>query len=221
MLAARSSGPAAGNLARSTNLVPPAAQRPRSASSPPEDTGAVVTLLMHKANISLKDKKGNTALHYASAWGNLKTFRLLVSAGVPPLEENDGGWTAADYACTLAAARYCRALVEEFEGLKCGEPALMKPQVPLKLRVHDLSNASGEEKERSSPISPADTLRSAKAGLTIVRPGSNTGSGTTRVEGEGEEGESSEEEVPLTARKISMSDEDPFGSFSGSYGIDR
>ena len=191
----------------------------------------MVTLLMHKASVGLKDKAGNTALHYASAWGNLKTFRLLVSAGVPPLEENDGGWTAADYACTLAAARYCRALVEEFEGLKSGEPPLMKPQVPLKLRVHDLSSSSGGE-ERSSPVSPADTLRSGsgKLGLTIVKTGSASTSTTTlrpggEEEGDGEreheEDESSDEEVPLTARKISISDEDPFGSFSGSYGNDR
>lgn len=176
---------------------------------------------MHKAAIATKDNSGNTALHYASGWGNLKAFRLLVSAGIPPLEENDGGWTAADYASTMAAATYCRALVAEFEQLKEEEPVLRaKQQMPPLKMVSTINTTSAGE--GSSPISPADgfSRREAtnKPSLTITRPETIGPGSSVRFPGQEDYYDySSDEDMPLTARKISMSDEDPFGSFSGGY----
>ncbi|KAL1959557.1 hypothetical protein VTO42DRAFT_1592 [Malbranchea cinnamomea] len=215
MLAARSSDLV--YFPRSTNRIPPTRRR-RSSSGPPEDTSTVVTLLLHKASVTITDNKGNTALHYASAWGNLKAFRLLVSAGAPPLAENDAGWKAADYASTMQAATYFRALVSEFEQLKAEEPPLTRPQqMPvLKLRTNELSQSPNDGRDRSSPISPCDRRDAAIPGSGLPQPAIDSEGFRQASEGD----ESSEEEIPLTARKISMSDEDPFSSFSGSYGND-
>jgi uncharacterized protein len=38
----------------------------------PEDNSTIQTLLAHGASVDAKDEQGNTCLHNATAWGNLK-----------------------------------------------------------------------------------------------------------------------------------------------------
>ncbi|EEP75675.1 predicted protein [Uncinocarpus reesii 1704] len=169
MLAARASNPS--NAPQSTKIVPPR-QRPRAASNPTsaEDTTTVATLLDYGADVTAHDNAGNTALHYASAWGNLKTFRLLVQRGAPPLAKNNAGSVPADYALTGQAAVYCRSLVAEYARQK-GETELpveedqenqhqllqqqLHQNLKLKVKASDLGQFANDS--RLSPISPNET----------------------------------------------------------------
>jgi len=61
------------------------------------------------------DKDGNTALHFASASGELKALRLLLQYNASPLAQNAYSWTPIAYSATTAAEAYFKQLVAEFE----------------------------------------------------------------------------------------------------------
>ena len=61
------------------------------------------------------DNDGNTALHHASAAGELKALRLLLQAGAVPFAQNAYSWTPIAYSSTVAAEVYFKNLVAEFE----------------------------------------------------------------------------------------------------------
>src|ERR1700742_215811 len=67
------------------------------------------------ASTTAHDKDGNTALHYASASGELKALRLLLQFGASPLAQNSYSWTPVAYSATTAAEAYFKQLVAEFE----------------------------------------------------------------------------------------------------------
>jgi ankyrin repeat protein len=80
-----------------------------------EDIAAITILLSYDASVIATDNLGNTALHYASAWGNLKAVRALLAAGTPPLSPNKANHTPLDYSVTKQAAQYFQSIVNEFE----------------------------------------------------------------------------------------------------------
>lgn len=86
-----------------------------------EDIRVVEALLKHGADVGAKDREGNTCLHQACAWGNLKTVRALVQAGADPLSENYSGWKPDAYSLSVQADVYFRNLVVEFEKRKAEE----------------------------------------------------------------------------------------------------
>lgn len=61
------------------------------------------------------DNDGNTALHHASASGELKALRLLLQYGANPLAQNNYSWTPIAYSSTVAAEVYFKQLVAEIE----------------------------------------------------------------------------------------------------------
>jgi len=61
------------------------------------------------------DNDGNTALHHASAAGELKALRLLLQYGASPMAQNNYSWTPIAYSSTVAAEVYFKQLVAEFE----------------------------------------------------------------------------------------------------------
>lgn len=65
--------------------------------------------------LSATDNDGNSALHYASAYGQLKAIRTLLYAGANPHARNAYSWTPISYSSTVAAEVYFRNLVAEFE----------------------------------------------------------------------------------------------------------
>jgi hypothetical protein len=67
------------------------------------------------ASVTAFDKDGNTALHHASAAGELKALRLLLHYGASPLAQNAYSWTPIAYSATSAAEAYFKQLVAEFE----------------------------------------------------------------------------------------------------------
>jgi len=67
------------------------------------------------------DATGNTALHHASASGELKTLRMLLQYGANPLTPNAYSWTPVHYSATPAAETYFKTLIIEFEKAKAEE----------------------------------------------------------------------------------------------------
>ncbi|KIW66484.1 hypothetical protein PV04_05817 [Phialophora macrospora] len=87
----------------------------RPAAQSPEDNSTIETLLAHGADVNAKDEQGNTPLHNATAWGNLKAVRALIQAGADPMSKNRAGWTPQFYSITVQAEVYYRNLVAEWE----------------------------------------------------------------------------------------------------------
>lgn len=68
--------------------------------------------------LTAHDSSGNTALHHASAAGELKALRMLLQYGANPLAQNSYSWTPVHYSATPAAEAYFKTLIIEFEKKK-------------------------------------------------------------------------------------------------------
>ncbi|KAI4263894.1 MAG: hypothetical protein L6R42_000980 [Xanthoria sp. 1 TBL-2021] len=64
-----------------------------------------------KSLLTATDLDGNTALHYASAYGQLKAIRALLAAGANPGAGNKYSWTPVAYSSTVQAEVYFKGLV--------------------------------------------------------------------------------------------------------------
>jgi ankyrin repeat protein len=71
--------------------------------------------------LTLSDNMGNTALHHASAAGELKALRLLLQYGANPLTPNACQWTPVHYSASAQAEAYFKTLIIEFEKKKAEE----------------------------------------------------------------------------------------------------
>jgi hypothetical protein len=79
----------------------------------------IPTLILHGPSIlTNSDISGNTALHHASAAGELKALRMLLQYGANPLASNAYSWTPVHYSATPAAEAYFKTLIIEFEKRK-------------------------------------------------------------------------------------------------------
>ena len=63
--------------------------------------------------ITARDIVGDTALHHASAAGELKALRMLLQYGANPLAQNAYAWTPVHYSATAAAEEYFKTLIIE------------------------------------------------------------------------------------------------------------
>lgn len=88
-----------------------------------EDVRAIDALIRSGADVRAQDHEGNTCLHQACAWGNLKTARALVQAGADPVMPNYKGFPPEAYSLTVQADVYFRNLVAEFEKRQAEEAA--------------------------------------------------------------------------------------------------
>jgi len=79
----------------------------------------IPTLILHGPSIlTNSDISGNTALHHASAAGELKALRMLLQYGANPLASNAYSWNPVHYSATPAAEAYFKTLIIEFEKAK-------------------------------------------------------------------------------------------------------
>ncbi|KAK6497719.1 hypothetical protein TWF481_012122 [Arthrobotrys musiformis] len=69
-------------------------------------------LLDSLAEIDTVDPLGNTALHYASAYGHLKAIRTLIDRGANFDIRNREGWYPKDYSFSKAAEQYFKTLID-------------------------------------------------------------------------------------------------------------
>ncbi|KAI4154018.1 MAG: hypothetical protein LQ341_000443 [Variospora aurantia] len=96
---------------------PPAQQSPpQFRSTAPSPQLLVSTLIQYSplpasVLLSAADHDGNTALHYASAYGQLKAIRALLAAGANPGARNAYSWTPVAYSSTVQAEVYFRGLI--------------------------------------------------------------------------------------------------------------
>lgn len=102
------------------------AQSVKLSSRPPEDGSTIEALLNHNSDPQAVDNNGDTCLHYASTWGNLKAVRALIQAGADPLQRNHQGWTPQYYSITFQADVYYKNLVAEWEKQKAEEAIRIK-----------------------------------------------------------------------------------------------
>ncbi len=106
------------------------------------------------ASPTAHDGVGSTALHHASAAGELKALRMLLQAGASPLAENKYFWTPIDFSSTVAAEVYFKNLVAEFE----------------KRRVEGIKEARERERERERQrLAGVRLVTSDDAGGGIMR----------------------------------------------------
>ncbi|KAL9603688.1 MAG: hypothetical protein Q9219_001007 [cf. Caloplaca sp. 3 TL-2023] len=139
-------------------------QQASTASSPQLLLTTLVQLSPVPASILLSaaDNDGNTALHYASAHGQLKAIRALLAAGANPGARNAYSWTPIAYSSTVQAEVY-------FRGLAGGG-----------------SDAGGGGTSRRETESGSGLMRSGGGvGLRIVRTGEEIASGADMRIGDG------------------------------------
>jgi hypothetical protein len=94
---------------------------PRSSSlSDPSPTAPPHPTAPHPL-LSAQDNQGNTALHYASAYGQLKSVRALLAAGAQPGRRNAWSWMPVSYSLTVQAEVYFKGLLGEAGKRREGE----------------------------------------------------------------------------------------------------
>ncbi|KAH8703741.1 ankyrin repeat-containing domain protein [Talaromyces proteolyticus] len=204
MLAAQSSNPTHTPL--STSHIPPTG-RPRAVSAgtamASEDTATVAALLAHNASMALTDNAGNTALHHASAWGNLKAVRVLLSAGAPPFARNKANHSPLDYSITKQAAQYFQTIVSELG------KAVQEPKLKLNTAVSNVIASADESRSagpRLSPIvSPVQARMNANREFAKAMAPSKGTPGGLRLVIDTENNELAnleDDDVPSTAKRL-------------------
>ncbi len=114
------------------------------------------------------DLDGNTALHYASAYGQLKAIRALLAAGANPGARNAYSWTPIAYSSTVQAEVYFRGLVGGVSNDTIGNGTVRK----------DWEGGGGGGGLTRGGVGTG-------AGLRIVRTGDEAGSGLEIGAGDG------------------------------------
>ncbi|KAI9799201.1 MAG: hypothetical protein M1825_004844 [Sarcosagium campestre] len=86
-------------------------------SSTSSSTPQILSMLLaHGADPNAQDAAGNSALHFASAYGQLKALRILLLAGANPSLRNWCSWTPVSYSASVQAEVYFKGLIAEGVG---------------------------------------------------------------------------------------------------------
>jgi ankyrin repeat protein len=184
--------------------------RPRAVSSE-EDTATITTLLDHGAAVGVTDLAGNTALHHASAWGNLKAVRILLAAGAPPFVRNRANHTPFEYSITKQAAQYFQSIIVEFgkqqQGQGQGQDSSSGGGGGLQLNTAAAAAASAAA-PADEPWS-ATSVQSLKSKSPFAK-GMSPSKGGLRLVIDTENNELADiedDDVPFTARKVSIEEQ--------------
>ncbi|KAF2436288.1 ankyrin [Tothia fuscella] len=130
---------------------------------------------MPPASPTAQDIDGNTALHHASAAGELKALRLLLHYGASPMAQNNYSWTPIAYSSTVAAEVYFKQLVGEFEkrrveGLKAEREREKERERQRVGGVRLVTQDLGSERERGSG-SLDQMMRGDDGSSALPKPG--------------------------------------------------
>ncbi|KAJ4375374.1 Target of rapamycin complex 2 subunit avo2 [Neocucurbitaria cava] len=130
----------------------------------------IPTLILHgPALLTATDNAGNTALHHASAAGELKALRMLLQYGANPLASNAYSWTPVHYSATSAAEAYFKTLIIEFEKKKAeGKRAVAERERQRNAGVRLVTETDGGS---------LTATMSAESGGAAVGGGGSRGSG--------------------------------------------
>lgn len=95
---------------QNTSLIPLLlAYSPPLVTLTPQSPSKVVSPLLST------DASGNTPLHYASAYGQLKSIRTLLEHGADASAKNVWSWTPVSYSASVQAEVYFKGLVNAAE----------------------------------------------------------------------------------------------------------
>jgi hypothetical protein len=129
------------------------------------------TLILYDPNILVaSDGKGDTALHHASAAGELKAMRMLLSYGANPLSANARSWTPVHYSATGAAEAYFKTLIIEFEKKKAeGKRAVAERERQQKAGVRLVTDSEGLARNGGSGNMGSGTATRERGGSASER----------------------------------------------------
>ena len=137
------------------------------------------------------DNAGNTPLHHASAWGNLKAIRTLLELGADPGARNEWSWTPVAYSASVQAEVYFRGLVNSSNREVVGRNGEILALPPSKERGPS-GGGTGRERggsggtvgrERGGSGGQGRSGRSGSDGDAIGGPVGGGGSPITRARG--------------------------------------
>jgi ankyrin repeat protein len=212
MLAAQGSNPGHApvvlntvHMTGTTTATTTATTRPRAVSTE-EDTATITTLLDHGAAVGVTDLSGNTALHHASAWGNLKAVRLLLAAGAPPFVRNRANHTPFEYSITKQAAQYFQSIIVEFG--KQQQQGQGQDSGGGGLQLNTAAAAASAAAPADEPWS-ATSVQSLKSKNPFAK-GMSPSKGGLRLVIDTENNELADiedDDVPFTARKMSIEEQ--------------
>lgn len=113
------------------------------------------------------DTSGNTPLHYASAYGQLKSIRTLLEHGADAAARNAWSWTPVSYSASVQAEVYFKGLVNaaerEREGMATVTGARSRGGSGPKM-VRMVSAEEGEEFERMRRSGESGRVRAGSGG---------------------------------------------------------
>lgn len=118
--------------------------------------------------ISAQDHSGNTALHHASASGNLKALRALVVAGADPLAKNCSGWTPESYSVSVQAEVYFKSLINEWKERTAEGQQRRATEADIRWRTKDVGGdltrrpgytSPGKDRQGSEPLIQSSRAR--------------------------------------------------------------
>ncbi|OJD37079.1 zinc finger zim17-type [Diplodia corticola] len=108
------------------------------------------------------DNNGNTALHHASAAGELKCLRLLLQAGASPHALNAYAWNPLAYSRTQAAKLYFDDLVTEQERARSGDH--QQPQ-----RGKDAQQQAQQQAQQAARREALRSNKTVPGGIRLVQ----------------------------------------------------
>ena len=120
--------------------------------------------------LAATDMSGNTALHYASAYGQLKSIRTLLENGADASARNAWSWTPVSYSASVQAEVYFRGLVNaaererEREGVAAVSGVRSRGGSGPKGLVRMVSAEEGEEFERMRRSGESGRVRAGSGG---------------------------------------------------------
>lgn len=187
--------------------------RPRAVSTE-EDTATIAALLDCGAAVGVTDFLGNTALHHASAWGNLKAVRILLAAGAPPFVRNRANHTPFEYSITKQAAQYFQSIIAELGKQQQGQDpgGAGGGGLQLNTAVAAAAAAASASATADEPRSAA-SVQSLKAKSPFARgmspsKGGSVGGLRLVIDTENNElADIEDDDVPYSARKVSAEEQ--------------
>lgn len=126
----------------------------------------IPTLILHGPEIlGAADAAGNSALHHASAAGELKALRMLLQFGAEPLKANAGSWSPVHYSATSAAEAYFKTLIIDVEKKKAeGKRAVAERERQRTAGVRLVTDQEGLGLAGSNSVSTGNTGSTGSAG---------------------------------------------------------
>lgn len=100
-------------------------------------------------DIDAVDGAGNTALHYASAYGHLKTIRTLIEYNANPHIQNRQKYTPQEFSFTSQAEAYFTQLVAEKEARDAAHARNIRAATPVPGRSEKQVNTPGRQRASS------------------------------------------------------------------------